>query len=263
NGEVSQDGHPWTTAAYASDFTQRAWTLSSSTCGIVTSRPVEEQTHPYIWEAAKARGLSTFSFGYTGRRGLAPILSKTFGRNDLPDQQSRVRDFRRGEQFVEEFEQMDRENRVPNFMVMGLGEDHTQGTTPGAFTPKAQVASNDAAIGRIVEAVTKSRVWPAFAIFIIEDDAQNGPDHVDSHRTAGLVISPYIKPGQVDSTPYTTTSMVRTMELILGLPPMTQYDGGATPMFNCFGKEPRMLEHKVLQPKVDLYAVNPKDAPGA
>jgi hypothetical protein len=176
DGEVSQDGHPWTTSAYASDYNQRAWTLSYSKHGNVNNRAVEEQTHPYIWEAVKAKGLTTFSFGYTGRRGLAGILSKTFGKNDLPDQQSRMRDFRRGEQFVEEFQQMDRENRVPNFMIMGLGENHTQGTTPGAFTPKAQVASNDVAVGKIVEAVTKSKVWKKFAIFIIEDDAQNGPD---------------------------------------------------------------------------------------
>jgi DNA-binding beta-propeller fold protein YncE len=105
NGEVSQDGHPWSTAAYATDYTQRAWTLSYSKHGNVNSREVEEQTHPYIWEAASQKGLTTMSFGYTGRRGLAPILSKAFGRNDLPDQQSRVRDFHRGEQFAEEFAQ--------------------------------------------------------------------------------------------------------------------------------------------------------------
>src|SRR6476469_4964583 len=124
-----------------------------------------------------------------------------------------MRDFRRGDQFVEEFERMDRENRVPNFMIMGLGEDHTSGTTPGAFTPQAAVASNDVAVGKIVEAVTKSKVWATTAIFVIEDDAQNGPDHVDSHRTVGLVISPYVKRRLVDSTMYTTVSMLRTMEL--------------------------------------------------
>jgi YVTN family beta-propeller protein len=263
NGEVSQDGHPWTTAAYASDYNQRAWTLSYSKHGNVNSRPVEEQSHPYIWEAAKAKGLSTFSFGYTGRRGLAPILSKTFGKNDLPDQQSRMRDYRRGEQFVAEFEQMDRENRVPNFMVMGLGEDHTQGTTPGAFTPKAQVASNDLAVGRIVEAVSKSKVWSSSAIFIIEDDAQNGPDHIDSHRTVGLVISPYIRRGTVDSTMYTTVSMLRTIELLLGIPPLTQHDAAATAMYNSFGATPDLSTYKVRNQEIDLLSKNPSNAYGA
>ena len=145
------------------------------------------------------------------------------------EQAPRARDFMRADRFVEEFEEMDRNGTVPNFMFMGLGENHTQGTTPGAYTPKAQVASNDVAVGKIVEAITKSRVWPEFAIFIIEDDAQNGPDHVDSHRTAGLVISPYVKRGVVDSEMYSTVSMLRTVELLLGLPPMTQHDAAAPP----------------------------------
>ena len=263
NGEVSQDGHPWTTSAYASDYNQRAWTLSYSKHGNVNNRTVEEQTHPYIWEAAKEKGLTTFSFGYTGRRGLAGILSKTFGKNDLPDQQSRMRDFRRGEQFVEEFEQMDRENRVPNFMVMGLGENHTQGTTPGAFTPKAQVASNDVAVGKIVEAVTKSKVWSKFAIFIIEDDAQNGPDHVDSHRTTGLVVSPYVKRGSVDSTMYTTVSMLRTMELMLGIPPLTQHDAAATVMYNSFTATADLSGYTAHGAQIDLMSKNAANAYGA
>src|SRR6185312_14285753 len=98
--------------------------------------------------------------------------------------------------------------------------------------------SNDVAVGKIVEAVTKSKAWSTFAIFIIEDDAQNGPDHVDSHRTAGLVISPYVKRGYVDSTMYTTVSMLRTMELLLGIPPLTQHDAAATPMYNSFAATP-------------------------
>src|SRR5438128_11711477 len=108
-------------------------------------------------------------------------------------------------------------------MIMPLGEDHTQGLTGGAHTRTAHVAANDLAVGKIVEAVGRSKFWPETAIFIIEDDAQNGPDHVDAHRTVGLVISPYVKRKALDSTMYTTASMVRTMELILGLPPMTQF----------------------------------------
>jgi DNA-binding beta-propeller fold protein YncE len=263
NGEVSQDGHPWSTAAYATDFGQRAWTLSYSKHGNVNARQTEEQTHPYIWELAKEKGLSTYSFGYAGRRGLTGILSPTFGRNDLPDQQSRMRDYRRSEQFVEEFERMDRENRVPNFMIMGLGEDHTQGTTPGAFTPKAQVASNDLAVGKIVEAVSKSQVWAKSAIFIIEDDAQNGPDHIDSHRTVGLVVSPYVKRGYVDSTMYTTVSMLRTMEMLLGMPPMTQHDAAATVMYNAFLAKPELSGYTAKAAQIDLVSKNTANSFGA
>jgi hypothetical protein len=146
---------------------------------------------------------------------------------------------------------------------MSLPENHTSGATPGAFTPEAMVASNDIGVGKIVAAATRSKFWKEMAIFIIEDDAQDGPDHVDAHRTDGLVISPWCKRGVVDSTLYTTASMIRTMELILGLPPLTQYDAGATPMFNCFGKKAKITPYDVLTPKVDLQAKNPKNAPGA
>jgi hypothetical protein len=129
---------------------------------------------------------------------------------------------------------------------MSLGENHTHGTAPGAFTPDACVGSNDLGLGRLVEAATRSRFWKEMAIFVIEDDAQNGPDHVDAHRTDGLVISPYCKRGVVDSRLYTTASMVRTIELILGLPPLTQYDAGATPMFNSFQKTAKVTPYQVL-----------------
>ena len=118
------------------------------------------------------------------------------------------------------------------------GEDHTAGTTPGAYTPQAMVANNDNAIGQLVDAVSHSRYWPDTAIFIIEDDAQDGSDHVDARRTVGLVISPYVKRGIVDSTFYSTSSMIRSMELLLGLPPMSQYDAAAMPMYASFGATP-------------------------
>ena len=263
NGEVSQDGHPWSTSAYASDFNQRAWTLSYSHHGDVNNRKTEEQSHPYIWESAMQHGLTAFSFGYANRRGLADIMSKTFGRNNLPDQQAARRDYMRADQFVAEFSQMDAENRVPNFMVMGLGEDHTSGTRPGASTPQAAVASNDLAVGKIIEAVTKSKVWSSSAIFIIEDDAQNGPDHIDSHRTVGLVVSPYVKRGTVDSTMYTTVSMLRTMELLLGLPPLTQHDAAATPMYNSFAKTADLSGYKTIPAQIDLMTKNTSDSYGA
>ncbi len=122
---------------------------------------------------------------------------------------------------------------------MSLGEDHTSGTKPGTFTPQACVASNDVALGRLVDAVSRSKYWPKIAIFVIEDDAQNGPDHVDAHRTVGLVISPYVKRKSLDSTQYTTVSMIRTIELILGLEPLSQFDAAARPMFASLQRQGR------------------------
>ena len=135
---------------------------------------------------------------------------------------------------------------------MSLGEDHTSGTTPGAFTPQACVASNDLALGRLVEAVTHSKYWPETAIFVIEDDAQNGPDHVDAHRTVGLVISPYAKRKQLDSTQYTTVSMLRTIELILGLPPLSQYDAAANPMYGSFTDKADLTPYTHVPARIDL-----------
>ena len=144
---------------------------------------------------------------------------------------------------------------------MSLGEDHTYGTQPGKFTPNSCVGSNDLALAKIVEAASRSKFWREMAIFVIEDDTQNGPDHVDAHRTIGFVISPYAKRAFVDSTLYTTASMIRTMELILGLPPLTQYDAGATPMFNSFQREPILTPYAVLTPKVDLAEKNTARSP--
>src|SRR5262245_60212701 len=265
SGEVSQDGQPWTTSAYATDFTQRAWTLSYSRHGSLdTEGGIQEQTTPYIWELARQKGLTVKTFGMGNRRGIAEVRSTRFDQRPTgPGAPPRARDYERADRFVEEFQEWDRTDTVPNFMFMSLGENHTQGTTPGAFTPKAQVASNDVAVGKTVEAITKSKVWSSFAIFIIEDDAQNGPDHVDSHRTAGLVISPYVKRKIVDSSMYSTVSMLRTVELLLGLPPMTQHDAAALPMVASFMTKPDLSTFTALPAQVDLMAKNPPQGYGA
>jgi YVTN family beta-propeller protein len=264
SGEVSQDGQPWTTSAYATEFTQRAWTLSYSRHGSVnTGGGISEQSTPYIWELARKHGLTAKTFSMGNRRGVAEIRSTRFDQRPSDPQLTRARDYERAERFVEEFQEMDREGTVPSLMFMSLGENHTNGTTPGAYTPKAQVASNDVAVGKIVEAITKSRVWSTFAIFIIEDDAQNGPDHVDSHRTAGLVISPYVKRNVVDSTMYATVSMLRTVELLLGLPPMTQHDAAAPPMVNSFMAVPDLSGFTALPARIDLMTKNPPNGYGA
>jgi hypothetical protein len=174
-----------------------------------------------------------------------------------------VRDTDRVDVFLKEFAEYDRNGNLPRFIVMSLGEDHTTGTTPGTFTPTACVASNDLALGRLVEAVTRSKSWPETAIFVIEDDAQNGPDHVDAHRTVGLVISPYTRRHALDSTQYSTVSMLRTIELILGLPPLSQYDAAARPMFESFGDTPDLAPYARRPAEVDLDATNDGLAYGA
>ena len=118
-------------------------------------------------------------------------------------------------------------------------------------------------MGQLVAAISRSKYWPEIAIFVIEDDAQNGPDHVDAHRTVGLVISPYVRHKHLDSTQYSTCSMLRTMELILGLPPLSQFDGGATPMFESFSDTPDLAEYQHEPARIDLNAVNSSVAYGA
>src|SRR4029453_14674747 len=144
-----------------------------------------------------------------------------------------------------------------------LGNDHTNGTSPGSPTPRAMVADNDFALGRIVEAITQSRYWKESAIFVLEDDAQNGPDHVDAHRSVLLSIGPFSRRRSLDSTLYTTSGVLRTMELILGLPPMSQYDAAATPAFAAFAAQPDPPPYTARSARVPLDETNRPDAPGA
>jgi YVTN family beta-propeller protein len=254
NGEVSVDGHSWCDAAIATDYNERSWILSYSKHGkLPGNAEMEVPSAGYLWDLCKRHGISFKNYGEGARR--VPTANRGHWGNG--------RDMDRVKGWIEDLQDAEKTGDLPRFMIMSLGEDHTRGTTPKAFTPDASVGSNDLALGRIVEAATRSRFWNEMAIFIIEDDAQNGPDHVDAHRTVGLVISPFCKRGVVDSTFYTTASMIRTMELILGLPPLTQYDAGATPMFNCFSKSLQAAPYSTLTPKVDLAARNTVKSPGA
>ena len=145
---------------------------------------------------------------------------------------------------------------LPNLIVMLLPDDHTVGTSPGFPTPRATVADNDRAVGRIVDAVSHSSYWPKTAIFVTEDDAQNGLDHVDGHRSEALVISPYTRHGDADSTLYSTINIVRTIERILGLPPMNQFDGAATTMARAFSNKPNLAAFDALPNQIPLDEMN-------
>lgn len=280
NGQVSRDGHPWSTAAYHTDYIARDWHLTYSRRKGVDDDEEGNLSNPpsgYIWDACRRAGLSYRSYGEYGKRvsepdgtarmegrvpGLIGHMSPKYGL-PKPGKKGRIRDTDKVEVFLEEFAQMEKEGKVPRFIIMSLGEDHTDGTTPGAHTPEACVASNDLALGRLVEAVSKSSLWPKTAIFVIEDDAQNGPDHVDAHRTVGLVISPYCRRNHLDSTQYSTVSMIRTMELILGLPPLSQYDAAARPMFESFTDTADTRPYVHEKARIDLEAVNSPRAYGA
>ncbi len=254
NSEVSVDGHSWCDAAIATDFNQRSWIMSYSKHGKLPGNDeMETPTSGYLWDLCRRHGLSTKNYGEAAYRVPSASRGRWPGGRDMDRVQGWISDLREAE----------KTGAMPRLAIMSLGEDHTKGTAPGAFTPDASVASNDQGLGKIVEAASRSRFWSEMAIFVIEDDAQNGPDHVDAHRTAGLVISPYCQRGVVDSTLYSTASMVRTIELILGLPPMTQYDAGATPMFRAFGRTAKADPYTCLNPGVDLFAKNTPKSPGA
>ncbi|HVW84692.1 MAG TPA: alkaline phosphatase family protein, partial [Bryobacteraceae bacterium] len=274
DGEVSEDGHQWSDAAYATDFNQRAWTNSYSKRGEPEADDrLMSSPAGYLWDNCARHNKSFRTYGemasFVSTPEEEPRVKATGSLTGhasvewLKAKNRNARDTEKADIFIRELHEAEKSGNWPDFMVMALGEDHTQGLTPGAFTPGARVASNDQALGQIVEAVSASRFWKETAIFVIEDDAQNGPDHVDAHRTVGLVISPWIRRGVVDSTMYTTSSMIRTMELILGLPPMTQFDTAATPMFNSFTSEASTEPVHMAGPKVDLMSKNPMTGEGA
>ena len=152
---------------------------------------------------------------------------------------------------------------MPQLTILRLPNDHTSGTKAGMPTPVAFVADNDLALGRIVEAVSHSKFWPTTAVFVLEDDAQNGPDHVDAHRSLALVVSPYTKRQAVDSQMYSTSSVLRTMELILGLKPMTQFDAAARPLYDSFQADADLTPFAHLPARVNLDERNADDAWGA
>ena len=277
DGEVSVDGHSWSDSAYATDFNERFWppTYAGRSNALPSRAYIPAAGH--LWDLAQRKGLTYRSYGeYAARASSGTTMDAAPGAEGLVGHVakdylgSRVRDTENVAVFLREFKEYEAnydnpnaEKRLPNFVVMSMPEDHTHGTAPGSYTPQAMVANNDYAIGQLVDAVTHSKYWPNTAIFIIEDDAQDGPDHVDARRTVGLVISPYVKRGIVDGTLYSTSSMVRSIELLLGLPPMSQYDAAAMPLYASFGTSPLTTSFTVLKPLIDVNAKNGNESYGA
>jgi YVTN family beta-propeller protein len=254
NGEVSVDGHDWCDAAMVTDFKQREWIFSYSRHGTLQgNHDMQVPAAGYLWDHCRRHGLAFKCYGEGSPRVPAENRGTWTGS----------RDTERADGWIADLHAAEKNGTLPRLAIMSLGENHTAGTTPGRHTPEACVGSNDVALGKIVEAASKSKFWKEMAIFVVEDDPQDGPDHVDCHRTVALVISPWVRRGAIDSTPYTQVGMVRTIELILGLPPMTQFDAAATPMFACFQNRPEAVVYHTLQPKVNLAAINTVDAFGA
>ena len=277
DGEVSEDGHSWSNAAYATDANEKQWPITYGGHSASDRNYAYQPSAGNIWDAARRKGLTYRSYGEYASRvsdgttfenspnapGLAGHVAPNYKRMGARDTENAAEFIREFDQYEKNYDSKDPNKRLPNFMVMALSENHTNGTRPGSYTPVAMVASNDLAVGLIVERVSHSKYWPEMAIFIIEDDAQDGPDHVDAHRTPGLVISPFVRREKVDSTLYTTSSMLRTMELLLGLPPMSQYDAAATPMYLTFGVNPDPTPFNHLNAEVDLNVKNTARAWGA
>lgn len=276
--EVSADGHEWSMGAYATDFVEKTWPLSYGHAkGGKFPYPSEgafEIAVPaggYLWDRAREAGVSYRNYGewvLNGKTPDDPCTAKVPALEGHFDPLFRsfdmnYPDVKRTERFISELRRFEAEGEMPRLQIVRLPCDHTSGTSPGALTPTAQVADNDLALGRLVEAVSQSTFWPTTAIFVVEDDAQNGSDHVDAHRTIAFAISPYVRRGSVDSSLYSTASMLRTMELILGLKPMSQFDAAALPMHASFQAKPDLRPYTARPANVDLNARNLQTAWGA
>jgi DNA-binding beta-propeller fold protein YncE len=275
--EVSADGHEWSVGAYATDFVEKTWPLSYGhnkhkkyPYPAEGNFPIATPAGGYLWDRAREAGVTYRSYGEFVQNGKTPNdpgTSQSAGLKGHFDPWFRsfdmdYPDVKRAERFIAELKRFEREGEMPRLQIVRLPNDHTSGTAAGKPTPIAHVGDNDLAFGMVIEAVSHSKFWPQTAVFVVEDDAQNGPDHVDAHRTIAYVISPYAKRGAVDSTLYSTASMLRTMELILGLRPMSQFDAAARPMFNSFQVKSDLRPYKARPVTVDLNERNPKTAWG-
>ncbi len=271
--EVSADGHEWSLGAYATDFVEKTWPSVYGGHGKLTypgegHHPVGVPNAGHIWNRAREAGVSYYSYGEWvnggGRKcdgttkdpALRGHFDPCYSGFDM-----NISDLERADRFIQEVGRYEREGRFPRLVIIRLPNDHTAGTKVGKPTPRAYVAENDLALGRIVERLSHSKFWKEMAIFVVEDDAQNGPDHVDAHRTVALVLGPFVKRHYVCHTMFSTASILRTMELILGLRPMSQFDAAARPLYEVFSEKPDFTPYKALPATYPLDEKNPPNAP--
>ncbi len=260
DAEVSADGHNWSTAAYANDYVEKTWVTSyggrGGTYDYEGSREIAHPKNGFIWDFAHRAGVSFRSYGeFAEQRMKLPNLKENCSLK-FPSYNLSIKDITRFEAWKADFDSLLTKNNVPKLNIIRLGNDHTAGARVGMPTTEAMVADNDLAVGKLVEHLSKSGIWEQSVIFILEDDAQNGSDHVDAHRSTAYVAGGFVKRGYVDHTMYSTSSMLRTMELILGIPPMSQYDAAATPMWRCFSKTPNNKPFTALKNNIRLDELN-------
>jgi hypothetical protein len=267
SGEVSEAGHDWSDAAFVNDYVERNWPMTYGNRGNddATLPGLNAMIPPngYIWQAAKAAGVSFRNYGEQTNVPEVGIPSME-GRNDLRyvsfdlnySDVDRVKEWRR------ELTLFLRENRVPQLEYIWLPNDHTAASRPGMLTPVACVAQNDYATGLIVDAVSHSPIWKSSAIFFIEDDSQDGPDHVGDQRTEFVLASPYAR-GGLQHGHYSTVSVLHTIELMLGIKPLSPYDATAAPLYAAFSEDPNLQPYRALPPQVSITARNGKLAYGA
>jgi YVTN family beta-propeller protein len=283
-GGNSGDGHQWATQANETayclwpGYTGRSYPFDGSD-------PIAYSHGGFIWDAVLASKKTVRIFGeYAGRMNNVPIserrlmldrwkekgdftaewnitapiqpLNRILARN-FPSYTTAIPDVIRAQIFLAELKKWEREGSMPNLVVLQLPSNHTNGTAPGVSTPKAMVADNDLALGQIVEALTRTSFWRKMAIFVVEDDAQNGVDHVDGHRTVALAISPYVRRGAVDSTFYSHQSILKTIELILGLPALSLFDLIANDMRASFTNTADYASYEAIEPGQSLFEINP------
>ena len=261
NGEVSADGHNWTMGAYATDYLEKNWPTSYGKRGGTYpgegKREIANNKDGFLWNFCKRAGVSYRSYAefVDNKKPNVPALKDhfcpTYTGWDLT-----FRDTARFSQWKADFDSLLAADALPQLNTIRFGNDHTQGLSLGKATPFAQVADNDLAVGMFVDYLSHSPVWKQSLVLIVEDDAQNGPDHVDAHRSTGYLAGGFVKQGFVDHTPYTTASFLRTIELILGLPPMSQYDAAATPLWRSFNNTPNHPVFNARPAQVNLDDVN-------
>ena len=284
NGVLSADGHQWTDEGFVTDYIEKSFG------DFVRSYPYDGDdamayaASGFIWDQALEKGLTFRNYGEMVKATITPgsatwaeIYAQYKDGGDaiqieansyIPRLQEhlhpgfigfpgKVQDVYRAQVFLDEFAEFEQSGTLPDFMIMLLPNDHTVGTKEGYPTPRAAVADNDLALGQIVDAISHSSYWPETAIFVVEDDPQAGLDHVDGHRTVALCVSPYTKRAEVVSTHYNQSSMLRTMELILGLDPVTQLTLAALPMTDCFKTTPDLTPYEVKPNIIPLDEMNP------
>jgi YVTN family beta-propeller protein len=261
DAEVSADGHNWSLGAYATDYLEKTWpTYYGGRGGSYDAeghRKIANNKNGFIWDYCKKYNVTYRTYGefVDDHKPNIPVLEGHFCKYYTGWDQT-VMDTTRFRQWKQDFDSLLWINQLPRLNTIRLINDHTEGTKIGRPTPFAAVADNDLAVGLFVEYLSKSPIWKESAIFIVEDDSQNGPDHVDAHRSTAYVAGGFVKQSFVDPTPYSTSSVLRTIELILGLPPMSQYDAAAEPLWRCFDSFAVHPLFKSIEAQTDLFEKN-------